>query len=451
MRGWLWALRRELGQGLPRLAFLVMAVTMSVLLWSKAGYWGGRWNALAVQAREYLILIAPISTTLATWQGGRTRRDHLGELLDSTRSSALARHSSEVAAIGLAAFGGWLLAIALAGVSIIRLDGWGTAAAAHQILGVAPTLFAYVTLGYAIGTVLPWRIVAPIVGVATYLLIGIPVYGSDSVPVLLGTGYLGEGVFRVFSAPTFWVSIAGLILIGLALLALSSLERRPAPSRTTRATAVAALAAAVGIAPLTLTKAAAALHDGPPINPPEVCSTDAGPRVCVHAQDHLLLEETTRQARKIIAKLDGLPGAPTWAGPWQAQGKDPNMLLVQSASINLWGRIDTTYGEPPLVNPWALFDAEPTCRAAGLWQNTPDQEPPQEMQAFHDRASILAGWLTDGIPVWFSSPDGDELSRRFAASAEAQRRDYAGAVRAAALSCDVTAVRAADQHLAPAP
>jgi hypothetical protein len=151
MNGWLRALRRELGQGLPRLTFVVIAVTMAVLLWSKGAYWGGRWNALATQSREYLILIAPITATLAAWQGGRTRRDQVGELLTSTRASALARQSTEVAAIVIAAIAGWLLAIALAGVSIIRLDGWGTAAAAYQILGVAPTLFAYVTLGFAIG------------------------------------------------------------------------------------------------------------------------------------------------------------------------------------------------------------------------------------------------------------------------------------------------------------
>ena len=38
MTGWLRALRRELGQGLPRLTFVVIAVTMAVLLWSKGAY-----------------------------------------------------------------------------------------------------------------------------------------------------------------------------------------------------------------------------------------------------------------------------------------------------------------------------------------------------------------------------------------------------------------------------
>lgn len=451
MNGWLRALRRELGQGLPRLTFVVIAVTMAVLLWSKGAYWGGRWNALATQSREYLILIAPITATLAAWQGGRTRRDQVGELLTSTRASALARQSTEVAAIVIAAIAGWLLAIALAGVSIIRLDGWGTAAAAYQILGVAPTLFAYVTLGFAIGTALPWRIVAPLMGVATYLLIGIPSYGSDAVPVLLGNGYVGDDVYRAFSARTFWVSIAGLSLIALTLLALSSLERRPAPSRTTRITAIAAGAAAVVLAPITLTSAAAALHDGPPPNPPVVCTTDNGPKVCVHAQDRLLLAQTTRQAREVIAKLAGTQGAPTWAGPWQPDVQDRDMLTVQSAQIDIRGRIDTTYGESQLVNTYAFFDPAPACREAGLWQNDPDLELPEEMQAFNDRTWPLTDWLVGDLPSGFADPNADELNQRFAASTEAQRRNYAVAVRTAALACDVTAVRDADQHLAPAP
>lgn len=451
MTAWLRALRRELGQGLVLLTFVVIAVAMAVLLWSKGAYWGGRWNSLAVEARDYLILIAPLAATLAAWQGGRAHRDQMGELLASTRRSALARHSSEVAAIALAAFGGWAVAMGLAALTILRLGGWGTAAAIFQILGVAPTLFAYVALGYAAGRLLPWRIVAPVVGVATYVLLGIPVYMSDAAAVLVGTGFVGNDVERPFAPLPFTLSIVGLSAAGLALLALISMERRPAPALAARGAAAAAVLVAVALAPITLATASAAARDREPTRPPVICTTDTGPRVCVHAQDRLLLAETTRQARAMLARLADMPGAPTWAGPNRPGVQDPSMLPIQSTSLDPWGRIDTTYGEVQLVNTWSLFDHWPACRAVGLLSDEPGAEAPPELQGFYDRTTLLDLWLTHDSLEDITSPDTDELSARMAASSEDQLKEYAGAVRAAARTCDYAALPAADELLAPGP
>lgn len=449
LRGWLRAVRRELGQGLPRLAFLIVLVAMSAVLWSKGTTWGGRWNALAEMSRQNLIAIAPIAVSLAAWQGGRARRDRMGELQRSTRASAMSRNSVEIVALWVAAFAGWLVAVALAGLSIVRLDGWGTAAAVYQFAGVGPMLIAYVALGFAIGKIAPWRIVAPIAGLATYLVIGITSYVSDSAMVVLGVGWLGDDISSPFALLPFWLSTVGLLLVGLAMIAAPSVERRPAPEGATRIVALAAAAAALVIAPLTLTTTTAAAVAQTPITPAVVCTEDDGPKVCVHAQDHLLLEETTRQARAVIDQLRDIEDAPTWAGPWGLDRDDRSKLPTQPAWITPLGDIDITYGEPQLVNISALFDAEPSCEAAGRWPVMWEGEPPKGWADFMDRQGILWGWLTHSTDGVWSGSDGEQLSKRFAASSDRQRVAFASAVRSAALTCDLDAVRAADDLLAP--
>ena len=452
MRGWLRELLRELTRGVPLLTFVAIAVTMTVLLWSRGEVWGGRWNTLAWLSREYLILLAGITMAFAAWQGGRASRDGMRDLLGSTRASALLRQSVEVVAVTLAAYLGVLIGVATAGVSIVRLGGWGSSAAVYQFLGMAPALLAYAALGYAIGRALPGRVVAPFAGLAGYLLLAVPMYVSKTVPVLFGNGFLGDDVHREFSVRTLLLSGAGLAAAAIFFLALAALERRPAPSRPTRAVSVTAGVAMVGLAPLTLASAAAALDNPAPSNPPVVCTTDDGPRVCVHAQDRVALDEATRQAREVIAALEGIHAAPTWAGPRALAGAETvEMLPVEPAWITPWGELNASRGAPVLVDPFALFDPSASCTSAG-WPAPAEAK----VASFYERAHLLTRWLRgdEADWEWLASPDTvgvSELERRFAVSTDEQRLDFASAVREAALTCHVNAVVAADRHLAPAP
>lgn len=173
MRGWLRALGIELRHGMAPWALLAVTLTLIALLWlDHTADWGGRWNALGSFTRELIIVLGPVCVTLGAWQGGRARRARVGELLASTRRTVLQRQSVDIFALWLAISAGVLLGWASAAATIVVVGGWGTSAAAFYVAGLLPAVLAYTAAGYLVGTLAPWRIVAPVAGATTYVGVG---------------------------------------------------------------------------------------------------------------------------------------------------------------------------------------------------------------------------------------------------------------------------------------
>jgi hypothetical protein len=232
VRGWLAALRTELRHGIAPWVLVAVTVTMIALLWlDHSADWGGRWNSLGRFIRDLLIVLGPVCVTLGAWQGGRGRRARVGELLASTTRTVLERQSVEIAALWSAISVGVLLGWASAAWTIVLVGGWGTSAAAWYLLGIFPAVLAYAAAGYAIGSLAPWRIVAPVAGAATYVGLGISVWNSDRLAVPMGGGWLGGTEGYLFDLDALVLSMGVLLAAALALWAVVSAERRPGASK----------------------------------------------------------------------------------------------------------------------------------------------------------------------------------------------------------------------------
>ncbi len=445
MSSWCRAVARELRHGVSVLGFVVLAVLLSVLLWSKGPDWGARWNQLAYAPRDYMILLAPISVTLGVWLGGRLHRSDTTELLTSTRRSTLARASSEVMALAIGSYLGLLVGVASAAWSIVVVGGYGTWAAVGYLAGLFPTLLAYDAFGYALGRVLFWRAAAPVAGVLVYAGLGFVVWNSDRNAVPMGGGSLGGTSAEPFYVWAATWSGLGLLAASAALVATAATERRGAASRSWVVTAVVGLVILAGTVPQTA-NALDHLPRATRLSADDVaCTTDAGPRVCVHAEDRHLLDPMTRKARTVLANFHGIAGAPTWAGPdgYDAPPGRATRLDVEPGNTTPWGGPDRrkTYGAM-YVETMSYLSPYRYCRTGrfGLL-------PGDSGEVFFKRSELARGYADSGDTLKEEELKPGSVAARFRASSDAQRRNFVGQVIAAARRCDLEAVVAADSAL----
>ena len=453
MTGWLRALRAELRHGIAPWASLAVAVTMVALLWlDHTADWGGRWNSLGRFVRELVIVLGPICVVLGAWQGGRSRRARVAELLASTRRTTMQRHSIELVALWLSITTGALLGWASAAWTIALVGGWGTYAAALYVLGLVPTVAAYTTAGYVVGAVAPWRIVAPIAGVATYVGVGLLLWRSDNIAVPMGSGWLGGTDGYPFDLDALLLSMAVLLLMALSLWAAVSVERRPGASWRWLVVLVPGLLGTVVLFPLTVQASDSGRDSLRMTAAPLDCTPDE-PVVCVLAEDRLLLPETVARARPVLERLARIPGAPTRAMPMRDSG-DTTVLGVDPGATTPWGDVDREWGGDVNVDLYSVFAPETYC-PVGLF----DEAPRPVRRAFRGTMDMMAWWLDPGTqhldPETLMEEENSswvrELAERFLASTDDQRDQYAAAVLAAARECDTSAVRAAADVLAAAP
>lgn len=455
MRGWLAALRTELRSGIAPWVLLAVTLTMVALLWlDHSSDWGGRWNSLGRFIRELVIVLGPVCVTLGAWQGGRRRRTGVNELLASTARTALKRQSVEIAALCVAISVGVLLGWASAAWTIVLVGGWGSLAAAWYLLGIFPAVLAYTTAGYAIGSIAPWRIVAPMAGAATYLGVGITAWSSDKIAVPMGGGWLGGTAGYPFDLDALLLSMVVLLLAALALWGLASAERRPGASRSWLPVLVVGALGAGLVAPLSVSAADSGSPDLQIAkDTPVACTTDE-PQVCVLAEDRLLLPETTARARPVLIRLAEIPGAPTKAGPHLGD-PDGTVLGVAPGATTPWGNVDRKWGGEVYIELFSLFGPDSYC-SRGRY----GQAPSPVLAAFQGPTDLLVTWLDsaalgtvgpEDLLDEGGTPGQRELTARFVSSTEQQRTDYAAGVLAASRACDIAAVQTAADALAPAP
>jgi hypothetical protein len=293
-------LRTELLRGTAPYAALAFAACGAALLYNETEEWAGRWASLAQYIRVTLIVLVPLAVAAGAWQAGRERRRRIDELLGSTARPRWRRIVLAWAAVTIGVSAG-VFAVWLSGAVLVApvatyfgRDWWWTLAIAF--LGLASGS----AIGVAVGRVIPGRVVAPIAGVFTYVVLGYTSYDNNRGATWLtpSMGYAGDGGLYLpisfHALQALWLAA----LTGTVLVLVSAQQKLWA-----LVPAVMALAAAIPIA-------SGSGYDrwiSDP-NARELICTEEGPEVCTTRVNSFLLDDLAQPVQEALGRWQGVPG-----------------------------------------------------------------------------------------------------------------------------------------------
>ncbi len=299
-----------------------------------------------------------------------------------------------------------VLAYALVAAAFLVLTGrgvtWGLPEPWPVVVGFVAVV-AHSAVGYAVGCLLPGRLVAPFFAIAMYWIQGITVLNQDSSTQSLspiGQGY-GHSVFHEGSQIPH--ATQSLWLVGLTALALTvvALTRRRALLPWVAFAASTTLAVSTVVL-LLMVPVASPEAQGAPVPYEPVCK-DGRITVCVHPAYQRALSEA---AAAIAKPLSGLPGAPTRAEQREPDLRTnveptrrlPDVLLVFDLNRGVFDRWNTgsdvsleEFVQPDLAR--ALVAEEPI-RVEALFDPETGADPcarPGELPG--EAQNVVAGWL----------------------------------------------------------
>jgi len=334
------------------------------------------WNlrAMTMRGPALLAFASPVAGA-AAWMGSREGRRHTTDLVAGTARPRWARQLATWAATTC-----WALAACLGCVAVLygvtaQQASWGGPLWWPAAV-VAASLPAFSALGFAAGTLVPSRFIAPLVAVAAFFALGfstVPIHGSKSYwqisPVAAGPWDIGPnaGVATFYHyLPDLSIAqvmfLAGITVAALGALGLPHRSGGPWLRRAAALIAAAGLLAAGTAAVLAGTGrldahgmiAIPALHDAAsdrPIRYAPVCSHTVIP-VCLNPAYTVYLPAVTAALEPVLSQVAGLPGAPVrvnQAAATYQQGPGNNVNIGMAGGVS---------GTPPvfhLVLPDQLF------------------------------------------------------------------------------------------------
>ncbi|WP_327310553.1 hypothetical protein [Streptomyces sp. NBC_01243] len=296
------ALRTELRRGIAPWTGSAVALTLFVPLWSKAPQWQGSWGETQSQLHAATALLsAPLVAAAACWQGGREHRRRTAELLLSVPRSRLAQVTTAATPIALWAAAGYLLALGVVFAATAPYAGAG-----GPSLSIAATdlglLLSIGFVGFVVGRLVRWRLIAPVLAAAFYVLLGAPGYVESNARFLSP----GEEYMLERSVPVWWFAPVLLAWTGgiaaTVLLAYAARRRLLAVVPFVLAVAAGAVIAPTG----------ADLFRENPALARRVCTVPAAgtPQICVKASDAPVLPSVSEALEGMFSRLEGVPGAP---------------------------------------------------------------------------------------------------------------------------------------------
>ncbi len=290
--------------------FMAAALAWVVYEPLPAGVW--LWTETVWSLQSSLILFGPLVGGLAVWVAGREMRRDTGDLLSTTARPGVLRDLALWAATAAWCVLAYGVVAAAFLLLTLRNATWGSPEPGPVLVGLLAVV-THSALGYAVGSYLPSRFVAPLFAISMYWIQGIMVFGPFSSLRYLSPlgGDAASSVFYnesrgIFAPQSLW-------LLGLAATALTTvaLKRRKSTGSWTALAATAAAAAVGAVAvlgvPVETVDARGALV---PYQP--VCEEGEIP-VCVHPAYEVALPETARAVNDLVEPLVGIPGAPTRA------------------------------------------------------------------------------------------------------------------------------------------
>lgn len=235
------------------------------------------WSETSLALREPLMLLGPLMAGVAAWMAARTQRCRMDELLTTTPHSPTGRNLALWAGTtvwGLLAYG--VVAVGLLAVTAQRAT-WGAPAPTPIIQG-ALAIVAYTTLGYAVGSYLPFRLTTPLVAVGMYVLQYVPVLWYDSQLFYLSP-FMSDGYSFDYAAEPGLDMPRLLWLLGLGLVGLAAICLRERRTPLRRSAMFGALL--ITITGVVLLAQVPRLQAAPPILPYEpVCAQGRNRSVC---------------------------------------------------------------------------------------------------------------------------------------------------------------------------
>ncbi|MEV0158338.1 hypothetical protein AB0H57_32290 [Micromonospora sp. NPDC050686] len=321
------ALRVELRRGTAPLAAAAMFGAGVWMLAVHRDDWAGRWAGLANYLRVSMLILCALMIAAGAWQSGRERRRDIDELIASTPRPGWQPLVVAWLAVTVAGAAGLLVAFAGAAVLVARVatytgGGWWWTLA----VGVL-ALAAAAAVGVLVGRLVPLRVAAPIAGLATYLGLAIVVYWDGTPAAWLSPVYGGWAVYSAVPGRVTALQAAWLVTLTVLLLAAAARQRRAA--------LLAGGLAVTVIVPITTGPGTYRLPADPAAV--ELVCTSSGPQVCLSRINAFLIDDVTEVVQPILARLDGIPGAPRRAADQAAQ---PAGQSIERDDGTVWLSLD---------------------------------------------------------------------------------------------------------------
>lgn len=427
------------------------------------------WDVRAANLQTYTVVVfaAPVASA-AAWMGSREARRRMSDLMTITPRPRWARQLALWAATASWAVAGCLGCLAVGYGATAHQASWGGPLWWPAAVAVA-IVPASAALGFAAGTLLPGRLTAPVIAIATFIGLVLstePLNGSHSdwqispVVNLPWDGGQEPGVAAFYPYRPDLSIAQVLFLAGLAVALLGILALPPGSGGRILRAAAAAITAAGLLAAGTAVRLAGtgtmdahgmisipALHDAAsdrPLRYPPVCSDTAIP-VCLNPAYKTYLSQTASALQPLLTQLTGLPGAPVRVVQAAAtyQQQSGNQVVIDLAGPALSGKPPVYRLLLPIQQQGpALTAAQTTSEiqltdgpaiAAGVTGAGPRASQAQDAVA----AALLtaAGWQ---VPIFGSGQPGEAppfpgpqrgtpaaaAAARFAALPAATRHDW---------------------------
>ncbi|WP_326767804.1 ABC transporter permease [Streptomyces sp. NBC_01591] len=411
-------LRTELRRGIAPWTGLAVALTLLVPLWSKASEWQGSWGETQSQLHAATALLGgPLVAAAACWQGGREHRRRTAELLLSVPRSRLAQVTTAATPIVLWAAAGYLLALGVVFAATAPYTGAG-----GPSLSIVATdlglLLSIGFVGFVVGRLVRWRLIAPVLAAAFYVLLGVPSYmESDARFLSPAEQYMLEG-----SVPVWWFAPVLLAWTGgiAATVLLAHAARR-------RLLAVVPLALAVAAGAVIVPTGENLFRDDPATTR-RVCSAPAPgtPQLCVQASDAPVLPSVSEALAGMFSRLAGVPGAPVRYVSTESDPKDGEAALAHA--MRGWGTTRNELTDPQAyASETALSLTSRDCSAVSHW----DKREGAKRVGLTDDA--VRSWLAGNDATW--DPEARPLVTRLEAMPDAGRKAWLGRYLATLKSC----------------
>ncbi|MFD7531533.1 hypothetical protein ACFV8E_28675 [Streptomyces sp. NPDC059849] len=416
------ALRTELRRGIAPWAGPAVALTLLVPLWSKAPQWQGSWGETQSQLHSATALLGgPLVAAAACWQGGREHRRRTAELLLSVPRGRLAQVTTAATPIVLWAAAGYLLALGV--VFAATAPYTGTGGPSFSIVATdLGLLLSTGFVGFVVGRLVRWRLIAPVLAAAFYVLLGAPGYVEANARFLSP----GEEYMLERSVPVWWFAPVLLAWTGgiAATVLLAHAARR-------RLLAVVPLALAV-VAGAVIVPTGENLFRDDPTATRRVCSAPAPgtPRLCVKASDAAVLPSVSEALAGMLSRLAGVPGAP---GGYVDSESDPGPVPEHGEaslahSMRGWGITRNELTDPQAyASETALGLTSRDCSAVSHWA---EREGAKRVGLTDD---AVRTWLAGDESPW--DPRARPLVARLTAMPDAGRKAWLGRYLATLKRC----------------
>ncbi|WP_327369828.1 hypothetical protein [Streptomyces sp. NBC_01217] len=402
------ALRAELRHGVAPWTGPAVALTLLVVLWGRAAQWQGSWGETQSLLHSASALLGgPLVAAAACWQGGREHRRRTAELLLSVPRSRLAQTMTAATPVMLWSAAGYLFALAVAFAATAPYAGAG-GPSVPVIAADLGFLLSIGFVGFVVGRLVRWRLIAPLLAVCAYVGLGFPAYLESQAQFLSPA----KDVQLEGSVPVWWFAP---VLVawtgGIAVTVLLAYAAR----RRHLAVVPLALAAVAGAV---VVHTGEDLYRDDPSVTREVCTAAApgAPQICVYASESPVLPQMSEALKGMFSRLEGVPGAPVRYVDSRSGPKNGEAALAHVSRG--WGIARDRLTDPHrYVSETALGLVNRDCSAGAQGKDRKEGERAARTQ------DAVVVWLSGEDSPWY--PNSPYLAR-LRAMPDADRKVWLG-------------------------